>query len=205
MVTKNRTIILIGGAPTTGKSTVAEAVAKHLGLPWLSTDQIRGIMRTVADRKQVPKLFNPEGYDAERFLKEFSAQQIAAMEMEQGEAVWPAVKTFINEDYTWEKGFVLEGVNILPKLIRQDFLSDNEIKPIFLVDEDADRIRKVVFTRGLWDDADAYPNEVKEKEVEWVLAFSHLLKKQAEEYGYPTVEVNKDSNDSTRVLQKLGI
>jgi len=33
-------IILIGGAPTAGKSYVAEKIAKELGIPWISTDTI---------------------------------------------------------------------------------------------------------------------------------------------------------------------
>lgn len=104
---KTRTIILIGGAPTTGKSTMAALVAKHLSLPWISTDQIRETMRIVARREDHPKLFNPEGYTAERFLTEFSAEQIANMEMEQGEAVWLGIKPFIEDDYMWKDGFVI--------------------------------------------------------------------------------------------------
>lgn len=87
--------ILIGGAPTAGKSTIAQLLSKHLDLPWMSTDQIREIMRTVADRATQPMLFEPEGYSAERFLTEFSAEEIATMEMLQGDAVWPGVRKII--------------------------------------------------------------------------------------------------------------
>src|SRR5262245_957615 len=82
---------LIGGAPTVGKSTLAATLAAHLGVPWISTDQIRDIMRTVADRDTHPKLFNPAGYDAERFYKTFSAEQIVDIEIGQGEAAWTGV------------------------------------------------------------------------------------------------------------------
>jgi 2-phosphoglycerate kinase len=201
----NKNIILIGGAPTTGKSTMAHLVAKHLGVPWISTDQIREIMRLVANRKDYPKLFNPEGYTAERFLTEFSAEQIANMEMEQGEAVWPGIKKFIEDDYTWKDGFVIEGVNLLPHLIAKDFANEKQIKPIFLVDEDADRIRNVVFTRGLWDDAHTYSDDVKEKEIEWTLLFSHKLKTEVEKYGYPWIEVKKQEDDLQAVLKALGV
>lgn len=39
------TIILIGGAPTTGKTTLAKALSRVLGLPWISTDHIRAWMQ----------------------------------------------------------------------------------------------------------------------------------------------------------------
>ena len=199
----NKTIILIGGAPTTGKSTIGRLVAQHLGLPWISTDQIREIMRTVVKRKDLPKLFTPEGYDAEKFLTEFSAEQIVKMEMEQGEAVWSAVKKLIEDDWVWENGFVVEGVNILPRLVAKDFGSNENVRSVFLVDEDGDRIRDVVFTRGLWDGANTYSDDVKEKEVEWVLLFSHKLKEEAEKYGYPLVEVKKNKDDLAAVLKVL--
>ena len=172
MVKSDRNIVLIGGAPTTGKSTMADLMAKHFGIPWISTDQIREIMRTTASKKDFPILFYTKDYTAERFLTEFSAEQIVKLEMEQGEEVWAGVKVLIEEDYTWKVGFVIEGEDILPHLVARDFKNDKHIRSVFLVDEDADRIRDVVFTRGLWDDAHTYPDDVKEKEVEWALLFS---------------------------------
>lgn len=195
------TRILIGGAPTTGKSTVANLLSKHLNLPWISTDQIRETMRVTADRKKIPNLFNPEGYDAERFLTEFSAEEIVRMEMEQGDAVWPGVKNFIEEDYTWKQGFIIEGVNILPHLVAQDL--SQPCKAVFLIDEDADRTREVVFTRGLWGDAHTYSDDVKEKEVEWAVLFSHKLNAEAERYGFPCIEVQKRDTDLDLILAAL--
>ena len=107
------------------------------------------------------------------------------------------------DDYTWKRGFVVEGVNILPHLVAKDFNNDLNIKAVFLVDEDADRTRHVVFTRGLWDDAHTYSDDVKEKEVEWSLLFSHKIKIEAEKHGYPCVEVTKNNNDLESVLKVL--
>lgn len=203
MRNEKRKIILIGGAPTTGKSTIAQLVAKKLSIPWISTDQIREIMRTVARRTDFPKLFNPEGYTAERFLNEFSAEQIVKIEMDQGEAVWPIIKKFIQEDYTWEEGFIVEGIGLLPHLIAKDLKNKKNIRAVFLVDENADRIRHVVFTRGLWDDAHTYSDDVKEREVEWASLFSHKIKKEAEKYSYPCIEVKKSKDDLQAVLKAL--
>jgi len=198
-----RKVILIGGAPTAGKSTTAGLIAKRLNVPWISTDQIREIMRVTARREDMLKLFTPEGYTAEKFLTEFSAEEIAQMEMEQGEAAWVGIKKIIEDDYTWKDGFVVEGVNILPHLVKQDFGDDENIRAVFLVDEDADRTRHVVFTRGLWDDAHTYSDDVKEKEVEWSLLFSHKIKTEAEKHGYPCVEVTKNHSDLESVLKVL--
>lgn len=197
-------IILIGGAPTTGKSTLAQGLSEHLKLPWISADQIRDIVRGVVDRKDFPDVFTPDGYTAERYLTEFSADEIVQQTIEHGEALWLVVARFIEDAYSWPKGFIIEGVDILPRLIK-DLESDELIYPLFIVDENADRIREVVFTRGLWDDADTYSDDVKEKEVEWALLFSHYIKKEAIKYNFPWVEVNKNEDDLKAVLNVLNL
>src|SRR3989338_6307131 len=118
-----KTIILIGGAPTTGKSTIAEMLARHLDIPWISTDQIREMLRAVVKREDLPKLFTPKDYTAEKFLTEFSSEQIVDSEMGHGEAIWPAIKRLVEQDWVWERGFVLEGVEILPHLVSENLVN----------------------------------------------------------------------------------
>lgn len=205
MKKESKKIILIGGAPTMGKSTLASILSKRLDIPWISTDQFREIMKTVARREDSPEIFSSDGYTAEKFLAEFSAEEIVTKEMEQGREVWKGVKRFIDKDYVWEYGFIIEGVHILPHLVKKDFTGNEDVKSVFLVDEDADRIRKVVFTRGLWDDAETYADDVKEKEVEWASLFSHKVKAEAEECGLPCIETKKDDDDVNSVMEALGI
>ena len=40
-------IILIGGAPTIGKSFLAKKLSEEMKIPWISTDTIREFMREV--------------------------------------------------------------------------------------------------------------------------------------------------------------
>lgn len=196
-------IILIGGAPTVGKSTLAKLLAQHLGVPLISTDDLREELRNKTTRAEAPKLFDPEGFDtAEKYLNEFSPEQIVALERDQGAAVWPAIKKIISES---ETGLVIEGISILPHLITEDFSHQENIKPIFLFDEDFDRIRHTVFTRGIWDDAHTYSDGVKEKEVEWAQLFGHKLKEEVEQYNYPWIAVTKSDEDISRILAVLKI
>lgn len=195
-------IILIGGAPTTGKSTVAAGLAKHFGISWISTDQVREIMKGTVTKQERPMLFRSRTYTAEEFLTKFSVDEIVQNEIDESEAVWEGTRAFINEDWMWHT-FIVEGVAILPHLIAKEYKDNPRIKPVFLIDEDADRIRDVVWTRGLWDDAKLYPDNVKEKEVEWVLKFNKYLKVEADKYGFPTVEVSKGDTDISAVLAVL--
>ena len=53
-----QTIVMLGGASGTGKSSIASALTSHLGLPEvLSTDSIRHIMRNFMNKSEYPFLF----------------------------------------------------------------------------------------------------------------------------------------------------
>lgn len=199
---QDKEIILIGGAPTTGKSTVAQALAKRLDLPWLSTDQIRNTMRVVADKDKYPNLFNG-GLGAETFLTSFTASEIVDKEIAQSEAAWLGIKAFIEEDYTWPRGFIIEGVNILPHLVARDFGDDKNVRAVFLIDRDSAQMRKVIYERGLWADARDYPDYVKEKEMEWAALFGERLVEAAKEHGFSLIDIHKNEEDVQRVLSAL--
>jgi len=194
---------LIGGAPTVGKSTVAAALSAHLGIPWISTDQIRDIMRAIADRHAHPKLFNPEGHGAETLFDAFTAEQLVEIEAGQGEAAWTGIRVLIEHDYTWPQGFVIEGVNLLPHLIARDFAGVAEVRTVFVTDAKPERMRDVIFTRGVWDEAGRYPEAVKERELAWVLRYDAWVREQALAQGFPVVALAKDGTDLGRILEAL--
>ncbi len=201
----NKKIILIGGAPTTGKSTIAKLISKKFGLPCISTDQLREIIRVTANEKDYPALFLTRKYTAEQFLNKFSAEETVELEMNQGVEIWTTIKKFIEEDSTWKDGFIIEGISILPELVARDFKDNKNIRTIFFIDEDTDRIRDVIFKRGLYAKADTYPDDLKEKEVKWALLFSNRIKQQAQKFNYPFIEISKNKDDLNLVLKSIGL
>lgn len=184
-------IILIGGAPTAGKSYTARKLAEELKLPWISTDMIREVMRQLVRKEDYPKLFQHAEATSDlalEFLTHNTPEQIIQHQNDESTDVWRGVMAFMDTDYVWGS-FIIEGVAILPHLVDQVMLKDKEVKSLFLVDEDEERVRKVIFTRGLWDDAGKYPDSVKEKEVRWVLAFNKWLMSEAEKFSLPVVKI----------------
>lgn len=201
--TKNK-IILIGGSPTAGKSFTAKKIADHLKLPWISTDTIRDQMRKIVRVEDYPNLFfhaNATSKMAVDFLSKNSAKQIVKREVSECTDVWKGVKALIETDYTWES-FVVEGVAILPQLVKKLSVKDAEIKTVFLVDDDIERVRKTIFTRGLWDDANKYPDSVKEREVEWVMEFNNYIISESEKYGFPVVRIG-NRKDYLKQIKEL--
>ena len=193
-----RMIILIGGMPTTGKTTLARELSRRLALPWLSTDQTRLVMQGVADPKQYPQLLSAHGLSAAEFFQRFSPEEIAEREYMHGIETWPGNKKLIEDDFTWREGFILEGVNILPSLL-PSLQTSSDVRPLFLTDEGDDALRKAIFSRGLYD-------TLKECEIIWARLFDQRIQAEAQQYGYPVVRVQKDSEiDMPNVLLSLGL
>lgn len=181
-------VVLIGGAPVSGKSYFARSLSEELKLPWISTDDIREWMRKVADTSRYAELsrFTYEEGAAERYLSSHTPQQIVTDQNIESGDVWKGVEAFIEVDYVWKK-FIVEGVAVLPEFVSKTNIEGIELKPLFLIDEDEERIRKIVYKRGVWDDADKYSDTVKEVEVQWVLLFNKWLKEESDKYGYRTI------------------
>lgn len=199
-------IILIGGSPTAGKSYTARKIAEALKIPWISTDTIREQMRRIVRKDDFPNLFlhsetTPE--IAVDFLSNKSASEIVKYQNDESADVWKGAKALIDTDYVWGD-FIVEGVAILPHLIKELPLENKEIKAIFLVDEDDKRIRKTIFSRGLWDDAEKYPDKVKEKEVEWVLEFNSYIISEAEKYGFPVIKIGNREGYINQIKRLVG-
>lgn len=202
---ETRPIVLIGGAPTTGKSTLASRLSKHLGLPWGSTDQFREIMKYIGDPKKAPMVFDSSNHTAESYHEAYTAQDIINNDTQQSIEMWPYLKDFLKTDYSWTEGFILEGVNILPQIIANDLPNLKNIKALFIIDEDMKRARDVIYSRGIWYAADTYPDHVKEKELLWVELATRLMKEDCKKHNLPCLSIEKSENDLARALALLGL
>ena len=198
-------IILIGGAPGVGKSTLTRMVSESLKLPWISTDTIREMMRKVVDKASFPELFHLDEtkVSAEDYLSSHSAQEIFVSQNRESVEVWKGVKALMETDYVW-KDYIIEGIAITPQLIASYKNENITIKPLFLVDKDQDQIRKIVFERGVWDDADTYSDEVKEKEIEWVNLYHEWIEREAKKYNFPIIYIDDRAIALTLLLKTIG-
>lgn len=199
-------IILIGGAPTVGKTFLAKKLGKDLKMPWISTDTIRDQMRnTVTNREQFPHLFNFENRDLAymtSYLNTTSPQEVVDDTNLENEEVWKGVLEFIAEGSLGEN-YIIEGMAITPEKASELAKSNPKIKPIFIVDNDSNRIRDVIYTRGLWDAAFKYPDRLKEKEFNWVVLFNSWVESECKKYNLPCIQVNIENNEYVEEAKKL--
>jgi len=197
-------IILIGGSPTAGKSFTARKIANELRLPWISTDTIREQMREIVKKKDYPNLFlvpEESASAAVKYLNTKSARKIVKEQNDESFDVWKGVEAIIKTDYVW-KSYVIEGVAILPELVSQINKKKKEGRAFFLIDEDIERVRKTIFTRGLWNDARLYPDSLKEKEVEWVMEFNKYIKAESKKYNLPVIDIG-NRKDYFKEIRKI--
>lgn len=190
-----RKIIIIGGAPTVGKSTLARLLSEKLKLPWISTDAIREVMRKLVRKEDYPDLFDfsDSTQTAEEYLTSRTIQEIVDEQNKESEQVWKGVTAFMETDYVW-RDFIIEGVAVLPKLVSKFKYKGTKIFPIFLIEKNEERIRDIVYKRGLWDNADTYSDEVKPIEVKWAKLFNEWLEIECNKYDLkPTVITNIDT------------
>lgn len=199
----SRKIILIGGMPTADKSTIAEQLSAHFNLPWMSTDQVREIMKSAIDSKSDSALNRPVDMPAEEYLNKFTAEEIAQKEYNQSVATWPGISFMINNDWTWRRGFIMEGVNILPRLVAAEQKKRDNIQAVFISDQDTARTREVIYTRGLYTKASLYADDVKDKEIEWVRLFDDMIRAEATLHDLPVVELEKNDSDIDKLLLHL--
>ncbi len=197
-------IILIGGAPTVGKSFVARRVSEELKLPWISTDGIREMMRKLVDKRSFPNLFHFSDTEltAEKYLTTHLPQEIVDNENAESRDVWKGVEAIIDTDYVW-KNYIIEGIAVLPEFVNKINTIKHDIKPIFLIDENKERVRNVIFSRGLWGDANTYSDDVKEIEVQWVDLFNKYIESEAGKYGYLIYKLGDRDEFTKNLIQEL--
>ena len=184
-------IILIGGSPTAGKSYTARKIADVLKLPWISTDTIREQMREIVRKEDYPNLYifsDSSSKEATEFFSQNSPEDIVKHQNAESLDVWKGVEAIVEKDYVWGS-FIVEGVAILPYLVDKISVKDKDVRKVFLIDDDIERVREIIFNRGLWDDANKYSDEVKEKEVEWVMEFNKYIIDEAEKYNFPIIKI----------------
>lgn len=198
-------IILIGGTPCSGKTALVKKLSEKLSIPWISTDVIWSFMKTMVTREEYPNLFIFEGVTGETYLTSHKAQEVVDDQNRNSEDVWKGVLNFIKavtQGSGWHS-YIIEGVAVLPRHVDALMKTKTNVKSLFLLDKNEERLRNVIYTRGLWDDADKYPDSVKEKEVEWCLRFNDWLAQEVKRYNFPLLKVARYDTMLQQALQIL--
>jgi len=135
-------LILIGGAPRTGKTTLAQQIATNLGISWVSTDALESIVyEFTPESKRVarfPKSVMRKNTNRsnDEFYERYSISEIVDAYEVQSETVSKAISSLAAyaEKEGW--GYVIEGYHITPALISSIRDKGIECASVVLVNSD---------------------------------------------------------------------
>ncbi len=177
---------LIGGAPRTGKTTLARQLAAEHHTQPLSTDSLLVMFRKIVRREDHPDLFFIQGMTVEEFYEKYDTPQKALeASLKAGRDAEGSLTALLEYIIPSWKVVVMEGDVITPEYaqrMREKF-PKTAFHVTFLYDEDGEYIQERVFREGLWSRTVPYTDAVKPKEIAYAKAYNQWFYDEARRYG----------------------
>ncbi|MGB0886270.1 MAG: hypothetical protein ACPGR5_07575 [Chitinophagales bacterium] len=183
--------IFITGIPTAGKTFLANKIAKKTGSIHIKIDDLRKEMIEQKSLKTYVNFFlnkNEKEY-WENITPEKHWQNI----IEQSEAFWPFILAKIKEYKNLEKAIIIEGVNLLPHLVK-----DLNISGIVLLGESEESTFSRLKANPRWGNSE----ELLSEEAKWFYNIEgEKYKKEAEKYNFKCFKKKElAENEITKML-----
>ncbi|MEI7834490.1 MAG: AAA family ATPase [bacterium] len=183
-------VILIGGAPMVGKSTVARRLATMLGYACLSTDDLGQAIGAVTTAQSHPAFHEMDGIDYREYYVTRSVDDLIADADRRHTALWPALAQIITAHATWGTPIVLEGWALYPSRLAQ--LALPNVAYLWLIADDelleARARADVDFYHGASDEEAMINHYVTRSR--W---HNERIQEEAEGLGLLTVQVTLDA------------
>lgn len=200
-------LLLIGGAPGSGKSTIATSLASRLDIfRTQSTDMLREIMRMMTPDRLLPVLHR-SSFDAWRALPQDDRQTSAEDRVVQGyraqtDLLAVSCEAVAQRAVRERVSMVLEGVHINPTVIRrlQEVYGDVIVVPVMLAIRKQELLRKRFSGRGGLTPQRRAERYLKNFDAIWQVQ-SYLLS-EADRAQIPIV-VNEDREETISEISKV--
>jgi len=204
------TVLLIGGSSVIGKTTVARALGRRLGVSVIPADDIRLAVQQMTTATEHPDLhyFLDDPHIWLRRPEMLRDGFIAV-----SRAVSPAVESVVaHHVVVADVGpIILEGDNILPGMAAQGHFSDirffagvergDAVRSVFLVEPDEEALLHNARARGRgFDDL---PVEEQRTIVRAVWLYGQWVRQEAEAHGLPVVPVRPWTTLTDRLLDAI--
>jgi hypothetical protein len=169
---------LVGGAPRVGKSMLSQQTARKLGISWISTDVLKELLRVQAT-------------DAIGVRWNEPATIVAT-------AKWffPYLERFIWGVSAMAEHYLIEGVDFLPAQIAE-LAATYPIRCVFLGCSEMTPERFEQFP-GLSPGYIGLPEDLRQQIVQHVPMHSMLVQREAEQFGYPYIDMVGDFHTRLR-------
>jgi 2-phosphoglycerate kinase len=115
---RTSSVILIGGAPLSGKTIVAHVIGQRCGMPVISTDHLGEAARAVTNPTSHADLHRCNLIDYREYYTSKPPEQLLDDALLAHQALWPAIEAVIRRHLAWAGPAVIEGWALLPPLVR---------------------------------------------------------------------------------------
>jgi 2-phosphoglycerate kinase len=111
-------VILIGGCPGAGKTTLGRALAARLGYASLTIDDLLHAARALTTPDSHPGLHVMNKPNCTVYFTDSPLEKLVADATLQHEALWPAVERTIRNHASWGQPIVVDGWHLRPEWTR---------------------------------------------------------------------------------------
>jgi len=194
-------LILIGGTPRAGKTTLAQKISQKLSIPWVSADALGAIARIYTSDNKVEDIFplyrirKETGGGNDDLYGTYSTEEIVSSYLHQGETIEKAISVFV--DYTVHEGwdYVIEGYQVTPKILSELTKKYPEVEAVVLINTNSNETlkrSKASEVQSDWVRDKTTSEETLEKIGHMISHYSGVLSEQCNEYGVKVVDMNEN-------------
>jgi 2-phosphoglycerate kinase len=182
-------VILIGGPPSSGKSTLARAIATRLGYGCISTDDIGLSVRTTTTAESHPGLHSMNAGNHRDYFVNNSAEWLLEDAMRAHAEIWPAIEAIIQAHTVgyFADPVIIEGMALWPERVAA---LEYPGVASFWLGMSAEELEARTWESIEFDYAPAEAREVTAKFIARNVIWNELMLEACERLGMKVVDTN---------------
>jgi len=205
-------LILIGGVPRTGKTTLAKKLASDLGISWMSTDALESIAHSYTPSEAVEERFpksvmrRKTNRNNDEFYATYSISEIVDSYCTQANTVGRAIEALAKYADKEGWGYVIEGYHVTPQLLSKLRDAGIHFSSVILVNpnpQEAIKRSRQSEVKSDWVRDNTKNEETYSKICESIQEHSERLIKTAQEYDIQYLDMSEDFEVRIEDVYKL--
>jgi 2-phosphoglycerate kinase len=187
---RNWTVLLIGGASGTGKSSIAYEIAQFYGVNVLEIDDVHLAIEAVTTRESFPAIhYWSTGVNWEHIGVDGNVNWLTDV----GKEILPVLKKLIERHIEDKVPIIIEGDFIHPEIIQ--FFDQPDVKAIFVNEPDIHQIMQNYFAREGGD--------LQQYRAEISIAYGRWIAETCNQNGIQVIEARPWNTALERISESL--
>ena len=186
---RNWTVLFIGGASGTGKSTLAYELAKLYGINVLEVDDIGQALKATTTKDILPTIHSGENW------LDVGVEENIKWLINVSKEMIPGIKAIVDRHIEDKLPVIIEGDFVYPELTIS--FNNPEIKSIFLMESDKNQIINNYLARE--------GGELQNYRADICIGYGNWLKNECNKLGIKFIESRPWNNLLERVIDKITV